>query len=78
MVLQSIDDDALMEKVKMKTGMDPAVYRDKARFEKEVASKIRNVLKEQLGIEESQKIIRSDSSTAEKLSDKTCEKMEHG
>ena len=39
--LHGINETELLDKVEQKTGMDPAVFLDEARFEKEVASKIR-------------------------------------
>jgi len=49
--LKSLDQSSLMKKVKAETGMDPDVYMNEERFEKEVAEKIRNSLEKRLGHE---------------------------
>ena len=88
--LQDLDEDAVMEKVKTETGMDPEVYMNEDRFEKEVASKIRTVLEEKLGYEEAHKVVSADcasneplseeaetlSEQTELLSEKTCEAIQ--
>ena len=52
--LDGIDENELFEKVKQKTGMDPAVFLDEALFEKEVTSKIRKAIEETAGMESEQ------------------------
>lgn len=62
--LDGIDENELFEKVKQKTGMDPAVFLDEALFEKEVASKIRKAAEETVGMESEQM-----AGNAERLTD---------
>lgn len=53
--LKSPDQTALMEKVKAETGMDPDIYMNEERFEKEVAVRIRTALEKRLGYETAHK-----------------------
>ena len=47
--LYDLDENALFAKLKDKTGLDAEVFRDEARFEKEVASKIREAVEQTIG-----------------------------
>lgn len=67
--LKALDKAALLEKVKAETGMDPDIYMNEDRFEKEVASKIRTVLEKKLGYEEAHKVVSTDSTGDELLSE---------
>ncbi len=52
--LHGINETELLDKVEQKTGMDPAVFLDEARFEKEVASKIREAVEKAFRAEAAQ------------------------
>ena len=67
-VLSSVDDNALMEKVKIKTGMDPAVYMDEERFQSEVVSKVTAVLEKNLGYDEAHRVENDSVSKSKSLS----------
>ena len=47
--LYDLDENALFAKLKDKTGLDAEVFRDEARFEKEVALKIREAVEQTIG-----------------------------
>ncbi|HAX31211.1 MAG TPA: hypothetical protein DCX96_08045 [Oscillibacter sp.] len=53
-LLCGMDETELQGKIKTKTGMDPAVFLDEARFEKEVASKIREAVEKAFRAEAAQ------------------------
>ena len=52
--LYDLDENALFAKLKDKTGLDAEVFRDEARFEKEVASKIREAVEKAFHAEAAQ------------------------
>ena len=53
-LLCGMDETELQGKIKTKTGMDPAVFLDEARFENEVASKIREAVEKAFRAEAAQ------------------------
>ena len=53
--LYDLDENTLSAKVELETGLDPEVFRDEARFEKEIASKLRTAAQTAFGEETSYK-----------------------
>lgn len=71
--LSAVDDEALMQAVKAKTGLDPEVYMDDTRFEKEVSSKITYMLEKKLGYEEAHRVGNGEELMNDPLSVQTTE-----
>lgn len=70
--LKDMDETALLEKVKSKTGMDPDIYMNEDRFEKEVASKIKKILEEKVGYEEAHKTTSIPTGENQPISEQIC------
>ena len=67
--LYDLDENTLSEKVELETGLDPEVFRDEARFEKEIASKLRTAAQTAFREETSYK------ASAKRLSDQAFAKL---